>query len=308
MYKYLTLFKRPGLGALTLMLSAGFFAPSAFAAGYAAAPNIGAGIFLAAPNPAAPPPGTNLSSCSLAQHPYPVVLIPGTFANMEDDYGALAPDLANAGYCVYSLNYGGPSSNSFIQSVGPAPASAQQVAAFVMQVLTRTGASKVDLIGHSQGGMLAEYYAKVLGGAPYIHNLIALSPTTHGTTLDGFATLARVFPGANQLVGTGCQACVDQESGSNVIQTLDNGPIAQPGVNYTIIETRDEFVVTPVGSSFIDEPGVTNEYVQSYCGFDYVDHADLSYDNVVIRLVKNALDSTTARSPNCFVEFPAPAY
>ena len=123
------LYRFAGYTVLGLGLGSGL-ATAAYAASYAVAPNIGAGIALALPNPAASPPGTNLASCSSTKHPYPVVLIPGTFANMEDDYGALAPDLANAGYCVYSINYGG-TPGAFLQSLGPVPASAQQVAAFI---------------------------------------------------------------------------------------------------------------------------------------------------------------------------------
>jgi triacylglycerol esterase/lipase EstA (alpha/beta hydrolase family) len=270
-------------------------------------PSIAAGIAVALTNPAAPPPGVNNFGCQLsAAHPRPVILIPGTFANMEDDYGALGPVLANDGYCVFSLNYGGPP-GAFIQSTGPVPPSAQQVAGLIGQVRANYGGVQVDLVGHSQGGLLAEYVAKLLGLAPDIHTIVALSPTTHGTTLDGLAILAQVFPGANQVLTSGCPACADQENGSAVVQALDNGPIAQPGVSYTVIETLNETVVTPVGSSFINEPGVHNEYVQSSCPFDSVDHADLSYDNTTIRLTLNALDPATARPPNCFASFPAPA-
>jgi triacylglycerol esterase/lipase EstA (alpha/beta hydrolase family) len=270
-------------------------------------PNIVAGIAASLPDPAAPPPGVNNYGCKLTTaHPRPVILIPGTFANMEDDYGALAPILVNDGYCVFSLNYGG-TPGSFIQSIGPVPASAQQVGTLISQVSNDYGGVQVDLIGHSQGGMLAEYVAKVLGYAPDIHAIVALSPTTHGTTLDGLTNLASFFPGASQLVAAACPACADQETGSAVISALDSGPIAQTGVSYTVIETLDEFVVTPVGSSFIHEPGVVNEYVQSSCPFDPVDHADLSYDNTTIRLVLNALDPATAKAPNCFESFPAPA-
>jgi len=294
-------------GLLALTLSAALLAAPAFAGSYTVAPNIGMGIYYAMGNPNMSPPGANLSSCSLAQHPYPVVLVNGTFSVMEDDFGALAPHLANDGYCVYAFNYGAPYYGSFIEATGAVPASAGQLAGFVQQVLGQTGARKVDLIGHSQGGMLAEYYAKIDGGAPYIHNLVALSPTTHGTTLNGFAIAAQYFPGANLVVGTGCQACVDQESGSAVIQQLDNGPIAQAGVGYTVIETQDEYVVTPVGSAFINEPGVTNEYVQTFCSGDYVDHGDLSYDNVVFQLIENALSPATAQSPNCALAYPMSA-
>jgi triacylglycerol esterase/lipase EstA (alpha/beta hydrolase family) len=273
---------------------------------YPVIPNIAAGIAAAVPNPGAAPPGANIPGCHSSAHPTPVVLVNGTFGNAVDDFGGLAPSLANAGYCVYTFDYGAPSSQ-FVQSIGPVPASAQELSNYVQQVLAETGASKVDLVGHSQGGMLAEYYTKLLGGAQYVSDLIGLSPTTHGTSLDGLATLASFFPGANQFIGALCAACVDQETGSAVISALDNGPIAQANVKYTIIESLNETVVTPVGSAFIFEPGVTNEYVQQYCPFDTVDHVNLVYDPVVIQLVMNALDPGSAQYPNCFDEFPAPA-
>ena len=123
----------------------------------------------------------------------------------------------------------------------------------------------------------------------------------------GLAAFASVFPGAGRFLGSVCRACVVQEAGSPVVSGLENGAIASPGVNYTIIETRDEYVVTPVGSSFIQAHGVKNEYVQSSCPFDSVDHADLSYDRVVFRLVLNALSPDSASAPDCLVEFPYPA-
>jgi pimeloyl-ACP methyl ester carboxylesterase len=295
-----------GTLALSALLVGALSGPAA-AASFPVAPNIVAGAVAAATNPDQSPPGTNNFACKpSAQHPDPVVLIPGTFSVMEDDFGALAPILANAGYCVFSLNYGG-TPGALIQAIGPAAGSARQVAAFVTKVQHATGVAKVDLVGHSQGGMLGEYYLKVLGGAANVHTYVGLSPTTHGTTLDGLTNLASFFPGANSLIGALCQACVDQETGSAFLAPLDAGPIAQSGVHYTVIETLDEFVVTPVGSSFIREPGVTNEYVQSQCFNDTVDHADLAYDQVTIQDVFNALDPAHAQAPNCFAAFPFPA-
>ncbi len=234
------------------------------------------------------------------------MLIPGTFSVMEDDLGALAPILANNGYCVFSTNYGG-TSGQLVQAVGPAATSANQVAAFIGKVRQRTGAGKVDLVGHSQGGMLGLYYLKLLGGSGNVHTYVGLSPSTHGTTLDGLATLASFFPGAGSLVGSACPACADQEQGSAFLAPLDSGPIKQAGPNYTVIETLNETIVTPVGSSFVNEPGVTDEYVQATCPFDPVDHADLPYDPVTIRLVMNALDPAHAAAPNCLTAFPNPA-
>jgi pimeloyl-ACP methyl ester carboxylesterase len=288
-------------------LAIGVLAPSTAAAtSYDVQPNIVAGGLAAATNPDQSPPGTNNYSCRSSAHPDPVVLIPGTFSVMEDDFGALAPILANNGYCVFSTNYGG-TSGQLVQAIGPDATSANQIAAFIGKVKQLTGASKVDLVGHSQGGMLGLYYLKMLGGAPTVDRYVGLSPSTHGTTLDGLATLATFFPGANAVVGSGCPACVDQEQGSAFLAPLDAAPIAQPGVHYTIIETLNETIVTPVGSSFVNEPGVLDEYVQSTCPLDTVDHADLAYDLVTVQLVMNALDPAHATAPNCLTEFPYPA-
>jgi triacylglycerol esterase/lipase EstA (alpha/beta hydrolase family) len=300
------LFLASGVIAIAATL-AGVLAPSASAASFPIQPNIVAAALAAAPNPEQSPPGTNDFSCKPSTaHPYPVVLIPGTFSVMEDDFGALAPLLANAGYCVFSTNYGG-TRGSLVQAIGPAATSAQQIAALVTKVRQSTGVSKVDLVGHSQGGMLGEYYLKVLGGAANVHSYVGLSPTTHGTTLDGLTNLAAFFPGANAFVGALCPACADQEIGSSFLAPLDAGPIAQSGVNYTVIETKLETVVTPVGSSFINESGVNNVYVQNQCWNDTVDHADLPYDQVTIQDTLNALDPAHAKTPNCLKAFPYPA-
>jgi triacylglycerol esterase/lipase EstA (alpha/beta hydrolase family) len=281
-------------------------APAGAQGSYPVTPSFPVGAIQGAADPAAPPAGANVAGCHSTVNSHPVVLVDGTFANPRDDFGALAPLLANAGYCVYTFSYGAPPSQ-FVQGLGPVPRSAQQLAAYVQHVRVTTGASQVDLVGHSQGGLLAEYYVKLLGGAAYVHDVVGLSPTTHGTTAGGLTKLTMAYPAAATFLGSVCQACVDQETGSPVIQALDSGPIAQPGVHYTVIETRNETVVTPAGASFIREPGVANEWVQSYCPFDSVDHANLPYDLVVVRLVRNALEPATARPPDCLTEFPLPA-
>ncbi len=82
------------------------------------------------------------------------MLVHGTFGNMTDSWQALSPLLANSGYCVFALDYGGPA-GSPIQGTGAIEASATQLGAFVGRVLAATGATKVDIVGHSQGGMMA---------------------------------------------------------------------------------------------------------------------------------------------------------
>lgn len=272
---------------------------------YTVVPTAKEATALAEADPDRVPNGANLSSCHSADHPYPVVLLTGTFAPMEQDFAALAPTLANAGYCVYTLNYGGDP-GSDVQAVGPMKDSAQEITTFIDQVLDETGASKVDLIGHSQGGTLAEYYAKFVNPAA-VHAIVGLAPTTHGTTMNGWALLAQALGLINLKVYTDCPACVNQEYGSDFITTLDDGAIAQNGISYTVIETENEDVVTPVGISFIDEDGVTNEYVQDACPDDPVDHQNLTYDQAVFREIENALDPSTKAAPDCSLAYPHPA-
>jgi triacylglycerol esterase/lipase EstA (alpha/beta hydrolase family) len=71
---------------------------------------------------------------------------------MDDNWQGAAPLLANHGYCVFAFNYGGATSSDDIQGTGEIEASALQLASFVDSVLAQTGASKVDLVGHSQAG------------------------------------------------------------------------------------------------------------------------------------------------------------
>lgn len=274
-------------------------APASASAKYHVTSNIVAGAAQALHDPSASPAGVNVAGCRLSSaHPRPVILVNGTFANMIDDWSGLGPRLANLGYCVYTTPLGA-NPHSFIQTIGSVPASARQLASFVSSVQRRTGASTVDLVGHSQGGMLAEYYAKVLHGAANVHTIVGLSPSTHGTTLDGLARFAEAIPGATKVVSAGCPACTDQLSNSSVIRALNDGPVAQPGVSYTIIETYTETVVTPAGSAFIREPGVHNLWLQHYCLFDPTGHVSLPYDPVVQKLVENALDPAHARTVGC---------
>jgi triacylglycerol esterase/lipase EstA (alpha/beta hydrolase family) len=115
--------------------------------------------------PGSAPPGANDWSCvPSAAHPRPVVLVHGTVENMRDNFNALSPLLKNNGYCVYALDYGGQYGQSFIGGTGRVADGARELAPFVDRVLAATGASKVDVVGHSQGGMLPRYYVKELGG------------------------------------------------------------------------------------------------------------------------------------------------
>ncbi len=75
---------------------------------------------------------------------------------------------------------------------------------------------------------------------------------------------------------------------------VDAGPIAQPGVRYTVITSKYDELVTPSATAFVTEPGVTDEYVQDACPLDPVGHIGEAYDLNVWHLVENALDPAHA--------------
>ena len=253
-------------------------------------------------SPSASPPGANDWSCKpTAAHPRPVVLVHGTFADMSNSWQAISPLLKNNGYCVFALNYGDYNGSGAIgvYGVDDIPTSAGELDAFVDKVLAATGAAEVDLVGHSQGGMMPRYYLKYLGGAAEVRALVGLSPSNHGTTLDGLFILSNFFPGANQFTGGLCPACEQQRAGSAFITTLNSGGETVPGVDYTVIQTRYDQVVTPYTSAFLSGSNVKNIVLQNQCILDLGDHLSMPYDHIVGADVLTALDPAHPRGFLC---------
>lgn len=267
-----------------------------------------AGALVTFNSPATPPPGANNFSCQpSAAHPYPVILVHGTLANMNDNWQAAAPILANHGYCVFAFNYGGSSATSDLQGTGDIAASAAQLATFVNTVLAATGAAKVDLVGHSQGGMMPRYYINVLGGAAKVATFVALAPSNYGTTLDGLTVLGTdigLIEPINSALATTCTACVQQEKGSAFLAKLNATPTVA-GVNYTVIETRDDEVVTPYTNAFLPAaPNVSNITLQNQCPLDASDHLEIASDPVAMADMLNALDPAQPVKVPCLVVLP----
>jgi triacylglycerol esterase/lipase EstA (alpha/beta hydrolase family) len=259
--------------------------------------NFARGALAGVATPRTPPPGANHFGCRpSARHREPVILVNGTFANQDDNWQAASPLLANHGYCVFTFNYGGPSASSVVQGTGDIATSAGQLKSFVARVLAVTRAAKVDLVGYSLGGMMPRYYLKFMGGAKHVARLVALAPSNHGTTAGGLTalvkTLGQVF-GSRLVHGALnplCTACLQQETGSRFLVHLNAGGATVAGVRYTVIETRDDQVITPYKSAFLSGPRVTNIVVQNQCTLDRSDHLEIAADPVALADVLNALD------------------
>ena len=259
-------------------------------------------------SPTASPPGANNWSCKpTAAHPNPVILVHGTFGDMSDSWQALSPLLYDDGYCVFALNYGSynGSGSLGVYATGKIEVSAAQLATFVTRVLAATHASKVDIVGHSQGGMMPRYYIKNLDGAGKVKALVGLAPSNHGTTLNGVFTLASYFAGSSALVGADCPACAEQEAGSSFITSLNNGGETAPGVNYTVIESENDEVVTPYTSAFLaPAANVTKIVLQQQCVLDQGEHLSMPYDHIADADVLTALDPTHRQDPACTPVLP----
>jgi triacylglycerol esterase/lipase EstA (alpha/beta hydrolase family) len=229
-----------------------------------------------------------------SEHPYPVVLVHGTLENLGFNWAALSPMLANAGYCVFAFNYGGNASSlDRFYGLGNVAASAWTMAAFVNKVLRTTHAAKVDVVGHSQGGMMPNYYLKFLGGAAKVHRLVGLSPSNHGTTKNGLVDLSDALDGLGLVSGLYRQlhvpALAQQLSSSAFEKSLFRSGDTVPGVLYTVIQTTHDEVVLPYSNAFLQGSGVQNITVQDQCPDDPVGHIGMSFDGPVLQNVLNQL-------------------
>ncbi len=248
------------------------------------------------------PPGANDWSCRpSASHPRPVVLVHGTGANMALSWQAVSPELRNRGFCVFALNYGRVGGAS-LGALAPVSRSARQLAVFVDQVLDRTGAEKVDIVGHSQGGMMPRQYLRFEGGATKVGTLVGLASSNYGIGRDPgpearLPTPTELF--LQRQASVFCGACVDQTAGSLFLRRLNEGSDTVPGVRHVVIQTRYDQIVAPYTNALLRGPGAENILVQDGCEQDRVDHAAIAPDRRAVGYVVRALDPAETSSVPC---------
>jgi triacylglycerol esterase/lipase EstA (alpha/beta hydrolase family) len=258
----------------------------------AAAPAAQAGPFatLWGISPGVDPPGVNADCTPSAAHPNPVVLVHGTWMDRTISWNLIGEKLVADGYCVFSLDYGR-------RGTQPVADSAAELATFVDGVLQRTGATKVAIVGHSQGGMMPRYYLKFDAGIDKVSELIGLAPSNHGSADNsGFGGYAAKYGDS--------PAAADQLAGSPFMQKLNGDGIDAPQpssgeIDYTVISTRNDEIVMPYQSQALAGPSsvVTNVVVQDKCPADQVEHIALPYDPVALQWVENALGRAGPADP-----------
>ncbi len=264
-------------------------------------------------------PGVNDWAAQPAPGLLPVVLVHGTETGWRQ-WGGLVDALRRDGRAVFALPYGREADSLRGRATGfgtgHLAASAGELALFVDRVREHSGAGRVDIVGHSQGGLLGHLYVKWLGGRRTVRHLVTLGAPVHGASpLGRFDAIARA-----PLVGAGIDALLgpsarEQLSISPVIRELSSTPDVVPGVRYTAIVTRYDDTVTPVDRQLLRPPAegddaprhrgvprgagstqvdVTNRYVQDEYPQNRVGHSDLPLDPQVIAMVLDALGRADA--------------
>lgn len=257
--------------------------------------------------PGAVAPGTNDWSCRpSAAHPRPVVLVHGTGGNRATNWQTYGPLLKNHGYCVFALTYGAHTEDPYpISAVGGMKDmrfSARQLRRFVGRVLAATGAAKVDLVGHSQGTLMPNYYLKFLGGATKVERYISLAPLWHGILVGDVMDVVIAAFGLGDYDVPFCAACGQFRTGSSFMKRMRAGGVAVPGVRYVNIVTRYDEVVFPYTSGI--QKGMRNIVVQNVCPTDFSDHLEIAASRNVAQIVLNQLDPRHRTPVRCSLVLP----
>lgn len=245
------------------------------------------------------PVGMNDWNCvPSAAHPTPVVLVHGTYTNAYASWSKFSPALHDAGYCVFGLNYGGDP-GSPIGGRAHIADSAAQLQRFVESVLAATGAAKVDIVGHSQGGLMPLYYINNLGGADKVRTMVGLEPATNGVSLYGITTFTAGSDVTHAAENAVNPAVLDFTAGSPFMQELAAGGMTRPQVRYATVMSREDLLITVPEAQLPPGPNVHNVVIQDACRDDHTDHVGAIYDSIALRLIRNELDPATAQAAQC---------
>ncbi|RKI31885.1 alpha/beta fold hydrolase [Corallococcus sp. AB004] len=256
---------------------------------------------LAADPPLISNPGTakaSVVSCNLTTTPLPppvvvpatrknpVIIVGGTVAS-EILYWILAGRLRADGYYVEIFELPGGGLIDIREG-------AQVLKNRVSEVLLKTGAEKVNLIGHSQGGITARTYVHDFGWR-LVDNLISLGSPHKGTHVDPLL--------AALLVG-----CTGKPTDSPICTQLRAGPfleeinqrVPDDGIAYTNLNNLKQFDVFTDGltNGRMDNCDRTNAQgqalkcnvvVQEQCPAIFVEHIGLASSGAVYSGIRQAL-------------------
>ncbi|NWF25816.1 triacylglycerol lipase [Streptomyces sp. PKU-EA00015] len=119
---------------------------------------------------------------------------------------------------------------------------AEQLAGEVDRLLAATGASQVDVVTHSMGGLSSRHYLKNLGGEARAEAWVSLGGPNHGTD-----------------TANGCfdPSCAEMRIGSNFLTALNSGDETPGGPRYATWWSPCDTVINPDTSVALTGAGNT---------------------------------------------------
>ncbi len=168
--------------------------------------------------PAVEPP----AAVPAAPPPTPVLLIHGFLGTRGSMY-LLERRLLDDGFVVVSFNIGALNSRDIRRS-------AFMIHRKIERILAHSPTQKIDIIGHSMGGLIGLYLVKKLGGHHRVRRLVMMGTPARGTwvALAGVATLGLWSTSSWQLLPR-----------SRFLDELAQGPIPPETEVYTLAAARD---------------------------------------------------------------------
>lgn len=204
------------------------------------------------------------------ERPGPVLLVPG-YGGSPESLRALAELLRARGRDVTVVALPG-------NGTGVLDASAETLDRTADEVLARTGASSVDVVGYSAGGLIARLWAAG-GGDVDARRVVTLGSPHHGTSLADLA---------GDLAPSQCpEACQEMATGSDLLARLNAGDETPDGATWVSIWTEQDETVTPPDTARLT--GALNLTVQSVCRDATVAHGDLPRTPLVQQMVLSEL-------------------
>ncbi|SCE83851.1 Alpha/beta hydrolase family protein [Micromonospora haikouensis] len=229
----------------------------------------------AAPASAAPPAAAAAN---------PVIVVAG-LSTPALGYEPLAARLRVDGFRVWIYQLPG-------LGFGDIADSARAFSAYVDQVRAATGAARVDLVAHSEGGLVSRYLIRNLGGGTRVGRYVSLGTPHYGTYV---ADIAK-FLGLGSCLGI--VACQQMAIGSSFLTALNDGDDTPGDVRWTAVRTLQDELVRPVDNATLAD-GATNVLIQSWCPLRIVGHLGLVLDGTTYTVVRGALTDSPVR-PDCY--------
>jgi triacylglycerol esterase/lipase EstA (alpha/beta hydrolase family) len=133
----------------------------------------------------------------------------------------------------------------------------------------RLGTRKVDVIGHSMGGLTARALVKYNGGEKDVAHVVTMGTPHHGTVLGNIGGIA-------------LPSCKEMSLGSDFLKQLNAGDETPGAIPYTSIHCSWDEIVIPGRS--VDLEGADNPKV------NHTFHIEMMMDPETIRLVLEGLN------------------